>query len=69
MQRCDPERELTPAEIIGMDWLTDNIVGYIPTLDEMKPEARAFVEVQGIHSIKVPETSEFGWTIPSNAGE
>lgn len=68
-QRCAPECELTPAEIIGMDWLADNVVGRIPTLDEMKPEARAFVEVQGIHSIKAPETSEIGWTSPSTDGE
>lgn len=68
-QRCAPDCELTPAEIISMDWLADNIIGRIPTLAEMKPEAHAFVEVQGIHSIKAPETSEIGWTDPSTDGE
>lgn len=69
LQRCAPDCELTPAEIIGMDWLADNVIGRIPTLEEMKPEAHAFVEVQGIHSIKAPETSEIGWTNPSTDGE
>ena len=61
-RRCHSGKELTPAEIVAMDWLADNVVGVIPTLEDMKPEARAFVEVQGIHSIKAPDTSEMSWT-------
>jgi basic membrane lipoprotein Med (substrate-binding protein (PBP1-ABC) superfamily) len=61
-RRCHSGKELTPAEIVAMDWLADNVVGVIPTLEDMKPEARAFVEVQGIHTIKAPDTSEMSWT-------
>lgn len=69
VRRCSSGSELTPAEIIGIDWLADNVIGTIPTLADMKPEAHSFVEVQGIHSIKAPETSEIRWTDRSNDGE
>lgn len=67
--RCGPGSALTPAEIVSMDWLADNVIGTIPTLDQMKPEAIPFVEMQGIHSIKAPDTSEICWTEPTFDGE
>ena len=67
--RCSAGKALTPAEIIAMDYLADNVVGSIPTLEDMKPEAQPFVELQGIHSIKAPDASEICWTEPSNEGE
>lgn len=69
VRRCASGGELTPAEIISMDWLCDNVEGYIPSLAEMRPEACAFVEKQGIHSIKAPEASEIRWTDPLDEGE
>ena len=60
---------MTPAEIIAMDWLCDNVIGTIPSLEDMKPEAQAFVEIQGIHSIKAPDTCEICWTDPFSDGE
>ncbi len=63
--RCTTGKSLTPAEIIAMDYLADNVIGSIPTVEEMKPEAVSFVEMQGIHSIKAPDTSEICWTEPS----
>lgn len=67
--RCSSGKALTPAEIISMDWLADNVIGSIPTAEQMKPEALAFVEIQGIHSIKAPDTSEICWTDPTSDGE
>ena len=67
--RCSSGKTMTPAEIISMDWLADNVIGTIPTAGEMKPEALPFVELQGIHSIKAPDTSEICWTDPSSDGE
>lgn len=67
--RCAAGASLTPAEIIAMDWLADNVIGTIPSLDEMKPHAVHFVELQGIHSIKAPDTSEICWTHPASDGE
>ncbi len=68
-RRCASGGELTPAEIISMDWLCDNVEGYIPSLAEMRLDACAFVEKQGIHSIKAPDTSEIRWTDPTNEEE
>jgi len=67
--RCSSGKAMTPAEIIAMDWLADNIVGAIPTAAELRPEALPFVERQGIHSMKAPDTSEICWTYPANDGE
>lgn len=43
---------LSPAEIIRMDWLSDNIVGHVPDLKDLKDEAVPMVEIQGIQTIK-----------------
>ena len=67
--RCSSGKAMTPAEIIAMDWLCDNVIGTIPSLEDMKPEAQAFVEIQGIHSIKAPDTCEICWTDPFSDGE
>ena len=69
MVRCTTGKELTPAEIIAMDYLADNVIGTIPSVEDMKPEAVSFVQLQGIHSIKAPDTSEICWTEPSGEGE
>ena len=38
--RNDGEAWLTPEEIMHMNWLMDNVVGTIPTLEEVMPMAR-----------------------------
>ncbi|MBR6229605.1 MAG: BMP family ABC transporter substrate-binding protein [Eubacterium sp.] len=43
---------LTLEEIITMDWLADNVVGFIPTMEELTEDARTMVEVQGVSSLK-----------------
>ena len=40
--RCEGENRLSPAEIIAMDWLVDNVVGGFPDIDELKEQARAW---------------------------
>lgn len=39
---------LEPEDIIKMDWLAENIIGSIPTLDELKDEAKPIVMIQGL---------------------
>lgn len=39
---------IPPNEIIKMDWLADNIIGYIPDVDELNEEAVPMVEIQGL---------------------
>lgn len=46
---------ITAEEIVTMDWLADNIIGSIPTMDELVEDARPIVQVQGVASAKVPD--------------
>ena len=59
--RCQAEQRLTPAEILCMDYLADNIVGSFPSEDEMIPSARPLVRLQGMHGELKPELSSFSW--------
>ena len=44
----DPERSLTPEEIVNMDWLAENVIGHIPTKDELIETALPVVSQQGV---------------------
>ena len=35
-----------------MDWLADNIIGYIPDIKDLCDEAVPMVKIQGIHESK-----------------
>ncbi len=59
--RCEADRRLTPAEILCMDYLVDNIVGSFPREDELIETARPLVRLQGIHGELRPELSSFSW--------
>ena len=50
VMRCAGNQVLTPEEIIRMDWLADNVVGEIPTEDQLVEEAVPMVKIQGIYS-------------------
>ena len=59
--RCTADRRLTPAEILCMDYLADNIVGTLPQLDELIESAQPLVRLQGIHGELKPQLSAFSW--------
>ena len=59
--RCPVDGRLSPADVIAMDWLTDNVIGGFPETDELIDDARALVELQGIREIRLPDTSAFSW--------
>ena len=59
--RCEADRRLTPAEILCMDYLVDNIVGSLPAEEELIESARPLVRLQGIHGELTPELSSFSW--------
>ena len=42
------ENSLAPEEIVNMDWLAENVVGHIPTMDELLDSAIPVVMQQGI---------------------
>lgn len=50
------DRCLSPEEIITMNWLAENVVGWIPSTDHLSQEARALMDLQGISD---PEGGEF----------
>lgn len=51
--RCDPDVVFKPEDIVKMDWLNDNIIGHIPTIDELKDEAKPIVELRGLYKTTV----------------
>lgn len=48
--RNEDDSTMSPESIITMDWLVDNVVGTIPTIDELKDEARPIVELHGLNN-------------------
>jgi hypothetical protein len=41
-----------------MDWLCDNVDGYIPTFDQIAPYARNIVRALGIYRDQIPAEKE-----------
>ena len=54
----DGSRNLSVEELLQMDWLCENVEGYIPEFDEMVPMAKALVREQGVHREKIPPEKE-----------
>lgn len=43
----DEEKSLSPEEIVNMDWLAENVIGHIPTMDELLDSAIPVVMQRG----------------------
>lgn len=48
----DPNRALTPEEIVTMDWLAENVIGSIPKKTELKEQAKPVISQQGVQTAK-----------------
>lgn len=48
----------TTEELIHMDWLADNVIGSIPSFDEVLPMSRNMVRELGIHREEIPLQKE-----------
>lgn len=46
----DNEKVMSPEEIIRMDWLAENVVGFIPKMEDLVDKALPVVLLQGIDS-------------------
>ena len=44
----DPNQSLSPEEIMTMDWLAENIIGSIPTKQELTEQAAPVINQQGV---------------------
>lgn len=49
----DTQTGITPKQIVTMDWLADNIIGSIPTMNELVDDAKPLVQLQGVPKAKV----------------
>ena len=56
--KSDGTRGFAPEELLHMDWLCDNIVGSIPTFDQILPISQQMVRELGIYRDKIPAEKE-----------
>lgn len=54
----DGTAKFTSEQILRMDWLCDNVIGSIPTVEEIMPESRKMVQELGIYRDKIPAETE-----------
>ena len=54
----DGSKTFTPDQILHMDWLCDNVIGSIPSFDELIPMAQPVVRELGIYRDKLPPVKE-----------
>ena len=54
----DGSRLMSPDELLKMDWLCENVVGSIPTFDELLPAAKPMVRELGIYRDQIPAIKE-----------
>lgn len=53
-----PETEMRPEDIMKMDYLLENVIGTIPSLDEVIDDAKSVIKVKGIEESKEVKESK-----------
>ncbi len=48
--KAGPEGSLTPEQVVTMDWLSENVIGEIPVMEELTEQARPVTAQQGVNS-------------------
>ncbi|HAP21561.1 MAG TPA: BMP family ABC transporter substrate-binding protein [Lachnospiraceae bacterium] len=48
--QMDMDRAFSPEEIVTMDWLAENVIGYIPAMEALVDQAKPVVWTQGLGS-------------------
>ena len=56
--KSDGSRRLSPDELLRMDWLCQNIIGSIPTFDEILPMSQSIVRELGVYRDQIPAIKE-----------
>ena len=54
----DGSRRLSPDELLRMDWLCHNVIGSIPTFDEILPISQSIVRELGVYKDEIPAIKE-----------
>ena len=49
---------LPPEELLHMDWLVENVVGTIPSFEELMPQSQELVRELGVYRDKIPTEKE-----------
>lgn len=58
---CTPDRRLTPAEILCMDYFVDNVVGGFPAEEDLTDTALPIFRLQGIDGELKRDVSSISW--------
>ena len=58
--KSDGSKIFTPEELLTMDWLCDNVIGEIPTFDQILPMSQSIVRELGIYRDSIPVVKETG---------
>ena len=54
----DGTATFTPEQLIHMDWLVENVVGSIPSFEELQPQSQELVRELGIYRDRIPAEKE-----------
>ena len=54
----DGTTTFTPDQILHMDWLVENVIGSIPSFEELLPQSQSLVRELGICRDKIPTEKE-----------
>ena len=54
----DGSHSFTPDELLYMDWLCENVIGEIPTFDQILPMSQGIVRELGIYRDSIPAVKE-----------
>ena len=66
MVHSESDESISPAHVIAMNWLCDNVIGAIPDISQLKPEAHPLVRLQGLNDAARPDPRAFAWTGTDN---
>lgn len=56
--KCTAEQGLAPDELLRMDWLCDNVIGFIPEYEDILPFAQSLVQELGLHRDRISPKKE-----------
>ena len=56
--KSDGTKIFTPDELLRMDWLCENIVGSVPSFEEVRPSAQPMVRELGLYRDQIPALKE-----------
>ena len=61
MVHAQSDEPLSPAEIVTMDFLVDNVIGTLPDIDQLRQDARPLVRLQGLNAENPLDPTQLTW--------